>query len=546
MIPADLAARIRMLSEASHFDNDSVTEGRTAVRETQARLSQLLPGQSFVATLQRALPDGTFQALVAGQRMILALNHSAQAGDTLELVVEKNTANLTFARLAHGAEGARNTVSQANLSQTGRMISALLTGQGGTTATQLAGGQPLLKAAPEGAQQAQQLAPALQQALTRSGLFYEAHQQQWLAGKVQTSDLLREPQGRQSPLVQDPVLAARVLTAARAAGSVVPTNVSAQLAAQAAAGAATPGSAAATNAAATASLVAVKDAATTLRTQQQAQNFAQLLPAFAGQAQMPAGGAGAGFLAEMVHNLERATRTLGQAPPPGGEGEEQAAGRLQQAAGQQAAVGREVAQLLRTQTADEALPAEQRAAAARDGAQAAARAVAEQGQANQAQRLPVPERLAPLVYQQLESMATQNYLLHGQAWPGQEFEWEIEDEGGGRSADDDEAVLWKTTLRVTMPRLGGVEARLTLARDGVVLRLLADYNDAVTDLNAARPELLEALEAANIVVSGFSAQKREQQDAARAAAPPPSAQEQAGVDVTAHETRTRTQDGQAS
>jgi hypothetical protein len=45
---------------------------------------------------------------------------------------------------------------------------------------------------------AAQLAPALQEAIARSGLFYESHQAQWVEGRLPREALLREPQGRHS------------------------------------------------------------------------------------------------------------------------------------------------------------------------------------------------------------------------------------------------------------------------------------------------------------------------------------------------------------
>jgi hypothetical protein len=128
-----------------------------------------------------------------------------------------------------------------------------------------------------------------------------------------------------------------------------------------------------------------------------------------------------------------------------------------------------------------------------------------------AQRLPlVPERLMPLVHQQLESLATQNYVWHGQVWPGQHVEWEIEDPERDRHGEGDEAGPdWNTTLRLTLPRLGGVEARLHLTAAGIALRLLADDPAAVAALQAAHGRLDEALAAADVPLTGFVAERRD-------------------------------------
>jgi len=104
MIPSDLAARLRTLTEASFFDSEPPLHGPARVREIQARLPELIPGERFTATLERGLPDGTFPAIVAGKSYTLALNHAATAGDTLELVVTQSTPKAMFAQLADSAQ----------------------------------------------------------------------------------------------------------------------------------------------------------------------------------------------------------------------------------------------------------------------------------------------------------------------------------------------------------------------------------------------------------------------------------------------------------
>ena len=115
MIPADLAARLRLLNEASFFNTEPPVAGLQRAREIQAQLPELVPGQRFFATLQRTLPDGTFRALVAGQQMTLSLNSAAKSGDTLELEVSQVTPRAVFARIV-GAETAagRRTRRRAN------------------------------------------------------------------------------------------------------------------------------------------------------------------------------------------------------------------------------------------------------------------------------------------------------------------------------------------------------------------------------------------------------------------------------------------------
>ena len=200
MIPADLASRLRLLNEASFFNTGPPVAGLQRAREIQSQLPELVPGQRFFATLQRTLPDGSFRAVVAGQQMTLSLNTAAKSGDTLELEVSQVTPRAVFARIVGGETAAGNTASaQPALSQTGRLISFLLTGQPTPQPASLAGNQPLLNTPPASGAQ---LVPMLRQALGQSGLFYESHQADWVLGRRDTASLRSEPQGQPRPVAQ--------------------------------------------------------------------------------------------------------------------------------------------------------------------------------------------------------------------------------------------------------------------------------------------------------------------------------------------------------
>jgi flagellar hook-length control protein FliK len=109
-------------------------------------------------------------------------------------------------------------------------------------------------------------------------------------------------------------------------------------------------------------------------------------------------------------------------------------------------------------------------------------------------------------------MATQHYVVHAQAWPGQTFEWEIDDPDHRRGGDDTEdGENWHTTLRMTMPKLGGIEAELHLSAAGVALRLRVDTDETRVALDAARPELEAALAGVGIALTGFVAERSNEQ-----------------------------------
>ncbi|MDD3352513.1 flagellar hook-length control protein FliK [Zoogloea sp.] len=381
MIPGDLATRLRMLTEASFFSTEPNLAPLARVKAISANLPEFSPGERITATIQRANQDQTFQGRVNGKDVILSMNQPVKAGDTLELVVTQVTPRGIVATLANPPPPAAN---QAALSQTGKLISFLLTGQPAAEGVRLNGGQPLQAAPPQSGAPASQLAGALSSAVAQSGLFYEAHQARWLAGQLDTAALRLEPQGREAALPRPPVAGAGVGASPAAATPASPA---------AGAAATTPG-------------------------------------------------------------------TLPALPPSLRPGE--AALSTQVAGGG-----------IRPDTSG-----------------------------------PVAERLVPLVHQQLDAVASHQIAWQGQVWPGQFMEWEIEDPEGDGSHPDDPESTWNTTLRLTLPRLGGVEARLHLTPAGVALRLITDQEETRTALQAGQARLAEALAAANVPLTGLVAERK--------------------------------------
>jgi len=76
-----------------------------------------------------------------------------------------------------------------------------------------------------------------------------------------------------------------------------------------------------------------------------------------------------------------------------------------------------------------------------------------------------------LVRQQLETLANQAFAWQGEAWPGGELEWEVRRrEPQGESEETDN---WSTRLKLRLPGLGEVVARLSLSETQLVMHLAA-------------------------------------------------------------------------
>lgn len=130
MIPPDLVARLRMMVEADLLRPEPQVGGVERIRPIPERLPEVLPGQVLRATIQRPLPDGTFQAVVAGRDMTLALDQPVKSGDTLELVVERQVGGTIYARLNEASTattGAGTASVRAQLSPTGELLRQVLT-----------------------------------------------------------------------------------------------------------------------------------------------------------------------------------------------------------------------------------------------------------------------------------------------------------------------------------------------------------------------------------------------------------------------------------
>lgn len=169
-----------------------------ARQETVSRLAQIVLGQQLQATVLSKLDDGSFLVRVADATARMNLPISAKAGDALLLTLTSTSSRPTFLLEQPALPGA---IVNTTVSATGRLIDQLLQSARQTGApTALQGTAPLLPATAANAN-ASQIMPALRDAVTFSGLFYESHLAQWVAGKRSLPQLMREPQAQAGKLL---------------------------------------------------------------------------------------------------------------------------------------------------------------------------------------------------------------------------------------------------------------------------------------------------------------------------------------------------------
>ena len=110
----------------------------------------------------------------------------------------------------------------------------------------------------------------------------------------------------------------------------------------------------------------------------------------------------------------------------------------------------------------------------------------------------IDERCLPLVRDQLETLRSGQLILRGEFFAGQPFEWRVsEREAGHKSADAGERD-WNTTIKVNLPRLGAVTAKLSLNSNKVAIDLQTDNPASCAVFDQGRELLAEQLQAAGL------------------------------------------------
>lgn len=185
MLPADLLAAT--LSRIATTDKPLIAA--TADKQAQQNAQKLEVGQQVQATVQAKVSADVFQVRVASQTMQMQLPAFVRPGDQVTLQVVSLQPRLSFSFAASS-----NPLSTSEqLGSTARLLSSLSQQPIQQDYVPPTRREPLWigeRAAPDTAQ----LAGRLHQSLSHSGLFYESHQAQWIAGTRSTPQLLQEPQ----------------------------------------------------------------------------------------------------------------------------------------------------------------------------------------------------------------------------------------------------------------------------------------------------------------------------------------------------------------
>ncbi len=193
MIPTIIKAD--SISQSSPSDSVTPVTPVAAASNVKNALSHLIPGQKYQALIQSRLPNNHVRAVIANQPLHMPLPENIQPGDQIELIFISREPRLQFLLQNNGlSDGLKELKHNALISTTGHFLSALTQGaikpgipQSSALTT------PMLSSPPSNSRV---LPGLLQTALSQSGLFYESHQAQWIAGKRTLAQLQQEPQGK--------------------------------------------------------------------------------------------------------------------------------------------------------------------------------------------------------------------------------------------------------------------------------------------------------------------------------------------------------------
>ncbi|MFA5372076.1 MAG: flagellar hook-length control protein FliK [Sideroxydans sp.] len=184
MLPADLLTAT--LNRIVTTDNKPLIAGNPDQKNSPAL--KLEVGQQVQGTVQAKVAPDVFQVRVADRTIQMQLPATVRSGDLVALRVVALQPRLTFSLAASS-----NPLSTSEqLGSIARLLSSLAQQPMHRDYVPASQQSPLWIGTKESPNTAQ-LAEKLHLALSHSGLFYEAHQAQWIAGKRSTPQLMQEP-----------------------------------------------------------------------------------------------------------------------------------------------------------------------------------------------------------------------------------------------------------------------------------------------------------------------------------------------------------------
>ena len=167
---------------------DPVSAVRRLASDGDTVAPRLVPGTRLFVDVLEALPGGGVRARTTDGDAEYRLPFDARPGARLHVLVSGTEARPAFMLVASESS------ATPTLSAAAKVLGALAAATGDAVRPPVIGARATLAAT--GEVNAATLARGLVEALRTSGLFYEAHLAQWLAGKRERGALMDEPQAQ--------------------------------------------------------------------------------------------------------------------------------------------------------------------------------------------------------------------------------------------------------------------------------------------------------------------------------------------------------------
>lgn len=171
-----------------------------SVADPLATDSRWVAGTELKATVLAALPNGWYRVKISDLLLELNLPRNTQPGEQLELTFVKNQPHLTFLYNPPTVAAATSR-TDVDLSAGAKLLAQLLAAStaadsSDTTITSAVTAQRFIPLLQQ-SQSTAEFAQTLQTTIENTGLFYESHQTQWLLGQRSLAQLRQEPQAQQ-------------------------------------------------------------------------------------------------------------------------------------------------------------------------------------------------------------------------------------------------------------------------------------------------------------------------------------------------------------
>lgn len=120
---------------------------------------------------------------------------------------------------------------------------------------------------------------------------------------------------------------------------------------------------------------------------------------------------------------------------------------------------------------------------------------------------PAQNQLGQLINLQLNALEQQRLVWHGEVWPGQQMEWEINQDSEGKQQHGDAdaaAPTWHSVVRFNFAHLGSVSASIRLIGQQIHVQVKADNESAATALRSNSGLFADAMSAAGTALDSLS------------------------------------------